>query len=375
MAKQKRKALGVYIYAGGFTHGVAEHFDIMGHFEDPKPYASWTAETNLGVDVFPHPWPVQELGHEADMPELIYCNPPCAAFSGMGQMIRSGKGRDAWRGSPYLQCTENVFNLLQTGVKILAWESVLNSLHLAYELMGQYAQRANELGYHFTMVPHNAYFMGSCQKRIRVMYICHKIEWYTAEPDFERTETVRDRLAQLDGMDLTELPAVPALHNRLGWLLPWSNEGEQLTKAFDRAMDGQERVYNERGHVKGRPALAGPVRLSWDKPCPTVTGHIFVHPDGERFCALEEMSILADYPIGWKWPATGGNTNEMARGVSRFVGQWLGESAAYSLDQDEALAQDPGVTLIDLRYPANGRPDLDHYLKARKIDPSIFYGA
>ena len=30
------KALGTYIFAGGFTLGVKKHFDVLAHFED-KP--------------------------------------------------------------------------------------------------------------------------------------------------------------------------------------------------------------------------------------------------------------------------------------------------------------------------------------------------
>lgn len=76
-------ALGVHIYAGGFTVGVSKHFEPLGHLEEGKiGYGAPSAKLN-----FPHlpmisgveNWKpfIQDLRSRRGVPDLVYCNPPC----------------------------------------------------------------------------------------------------------------------------------------------------------------------------------------------------------------------------------------------------------------------------------------------------------
>ena len=41
------KALGTYIFAGGFTLGVKKHFDVLAHFEEKPGLYKKTAKANF----------------------------------------------------------------------------------------------------------------------------------------------------------------------------------------------------------------------------------------------------------------------------------------------------------------------------------------
>ena len=41
------KALGTYIFAGGFTLGVKKHFDVLAHFEDKPGLYKKTVKANF----------------------------------------------------------------------------------------------------------------------------------------------------------------------------------------------------------------------------------------------------------------------------------------------------------------------------------------
>jgi site-specific DNA-cytosine methylase len=371
-------AIGVFIYAGGFTLGIQRAgFNVLGHFEDPKPYAKATMQRNLNLDVFPYPdWPSprEQLGQPI---ELIYANPPCCAFSQMGRSVKLG--RDAWRTHPALACTRQVFSLLEREQPhILAWESVLNSLSHGSEFIAGFAERAIELGYQFTMVPHNAYHMGSIQSRTRIMYVCSKTQFFCAEPDYDRTETVEERLAGIDYLKGGETYDGEKFMAKYGYLLEYTKPGKTLYQAFNDLYEDKtkadpfEALRNEKGNVSGRPAMAGPYRLYQDRTCLTVAGFPFVHYDGTRLCRVNEMAALADYPPDWEWLCRGsGVVNEMARGVSSKVGEWLGISCKETIEQNEACK--PGLNFIDLRKPPGERKGLEHFCKGKNIPLSTFW--
>jgi len=80
-SKPKPKAVGAYIFAGLFTVGVCEHFDVLCHLED-GPFGVATARKNwpdMPIHTDPATWPTKELRREGVT--LIYCNPPCAPWS------------------------------------------------------------------------------------------------------------------------------------------------------------------------------------------------------------------------------------------------------------------------------------------------------
>ena len=82
------EALGVYIFAGGFTLGVKKHFRVIAHLED-GPYGSGTMRHNQpDVELFASPSTWLEDGRLERFKHMpwIYGNPPCAPWSSAGHL-------------------------------------------------------------------------------------------------------------------------------------------------------------------------------------------------------------------------------------------------------------------------------------------------
>lgn len=69
------------MFAGGFTLGVREYFDVLCHLEDGK-FGVETAKKNLKIPIHQdcRSWPLEDLGRV----DLVYCNPPCSPWSTAG---------------------------------------------------------------------------------------------------------------------------------------------------------------------------------------------------------------------------------------------------------------------------------------------------
>src|SRR3972149_1935249 len=77
-------AVGVHVFAGGFSLGIGPYFTVTDHLEGA---ATWerTVKHNLPTVRQWNPktqWPVDRL--RKDPPALLYANPPCAPFSSIG---------------------------------------------------------------------------------------------------------------------------------------------------------------------------------------------------------------------------------------------------------------------------------------------------
>ena len=104
------KALGTYIFAGGFTLGVSKHFDVDAHFESKPGLYKKTFKANFpDIPVYEgeDDWPRKKFKNKID---FVYCNPPCAPWSNLGG---AQKGAGAWRDDPRIKCWRDSFNLLK----------------------------------------------------------------------------------------------------------------------------------------------------------------------------------------------------------------------------------------------------------------------
>src|SRR3972149_5345400 len=95
-------AVGVHVFAGGFSLGIGPYFTVTDHLEGA---ATWerTVKHNLPTVRQWNPktqWPVDRL--RKDPPALLYANPPCAPFSSIGGR---SFGRH-WSVDPRLGCWE-----------------------------------------------------------------------------------------------------------------------------------------------------------------------------------------------------------------------------------------------------------------------------
>jgi site-specific DNA-cytosine methylase len=102
------KALGAYIFAGGFALGVKKHFDILAHFEMKPGVYKKTFQANFpDVEYYEgeENWPKDKFKNKVD---FVYCNPPCAPWSNLGS---TQKGAMAWKDDPRIACWRNAFSL------------------------------------------------------------------------------------------------------------------------------------------------------------------------------------------------------------------------------------------------------------------------
>ena len=291
MAKKnkKLKALGVYIFAGGFTAGVSKHFKTLAHFEQ-GPFGTKTAKNNFPkIKIFTDPdeWPVEDF---EGMVDFVYANPPCAPFS-----AANGKPFDNWRTDERVECIKKAYDILET-VKPAVWcfESVRGAYTKGRDLMENMAEDARRLGYKATFLLVDALEHGIPQVRKRFFMVLSKyeIDW---QPTNAESNSVLADVAFPSGQkgDVGVCEPIP---ERFAPIIDECKPGEKLRNVFDRKYPRRVAKYKALGqNVKGRPDFLVE-RLDPKKPCRTLTGSpTKIHPTKNRFISIEESKILSGY--------------------------------------------------------------------------------
>lgn len=313
-------ALGCYIFAGGFTLGVREHFRVLTHFED-GPYGVETAVRNGLIDfafVDPASWPADDYRGRVD---FVYSNPPCAPWS------RASEGRETpWQDDPRLDCVRRAFSLVESiRPRVWAWESVRRAWTHGRPLVEAVARRGAELGYSCTVLLVEGSRHGVPQVRARLFVVLHRdaIEWEPAGA--RRAVTVGDALSKkFKERTLEEAP------ERYIDLLRRMAPGEiDIRQTFDR-------LYAERigagERVRGRPSFMNR-RLRADRPSLVLTGSAkLFHPTEDRHISVEESAALCGYPPSFRFHGTVGKRYaQVAQAVMPPVGEYLARMVARSL--------------------------------------------
>jgi site-specific DNA-cytosine methylase len=371
-------ALGAYVFAGGFTLGVREHFDVSLHLEDEAAYGAATAQRNLGVEVRRLPdWPLEKLGREVW--PLIYGNPPCAAWSLAGAKAGQDKA-SSWRDDPRVACTTQHFGLLEAlRPHVWVWESVSQAFTNGREFVDDLAARALALGYSVTVWLHDAKYLGVPHTRKRFMLICHDVELDLPAPEPWDTVTIERALTGIN--DPGEQHASAAQYQRsYGWLLPSATGTTDLRHTFDLVVKPEDVVRNHLGHVKGRPSFLLR-RDSPDRVAATLM-HERVHPVEHRFMTLRELQHLCGFP-SW-WEPNPRDSHELFRGVMPPVGEHLAARVAAALRAGVPV-RTPTYRLVDqLRPPgheevltmgSSGRPAAVRPAQAEPATASVGEGA
>ena len=175
-------AIGSYIFAGGFALGVQRHFNVLCHLE----------ETDYGVDTchrnfpqlpiyvgFDH-WPIEQL-QMAQPVDLIFTNPPCAAWSPAGFDKKHGTGK--WLTDPRVGCARKCFSLLGAlRPRVWVWESVVQAYTKGWDFVRDLTVMAIQLGYSVTYLLHNSQYFGVPQIRKRFFMVCHRVPFEPIEP-------------------------------------------------------------------------------------------------------------------------------------------------------------------------------------------------
>lgn len=323
------KAVGVYIYAGGFSVGMKRAgFDIEAHLEDPEPYGKEIIRMNpeyfgdMPIHAFPR-WKDYK-------PDVLFANPPCAPFSNAN--TRSFLP-DSWKRDPRIACWHNTVEyIIKNDIPFAAIETVPQAYSKAPGLLIEKAQELSFAGYNVTVFIHNAMYMGSCQDRPRLIMFASKYALKFAEFESDRCVTVAKKLSQLDGVEYDRGECFVKIADRYKLVVEAMNAGQRLRDVWEDMNPEETRTKNERGQCKGRPTF-GVKKLNPDGQMVVIVGYDLIHPTEKRYINRREYAILGDYPKDYIFPWHSSRVNAyVARGVSSCVGEWVGNSAKLTLE-------------------------------------------
>lgn len=353
--KKPLKAIAVHAFAGGITQGVMEAgFDVLRAYE-PLGFGVETQRQKLGLEVVVEPDFTKWEPH--DGVDLVFGNPRCGGFSGLG----SNTASEDMRGSGCRQSID-AEQLCRFGVacdaKVIMWESV----QMAMTGVGAgFVQRMHEEVLHEYRIVHvfmNTATFGNAQYRRRWFMVAYRDDLVfnpivpTPPKIMVTVGKVLAPLTKYDGR------AEPARYNRKGaeyhadsyqrvrdddWrLIPLLPAGGSLNHfhhehgpAFFKKhghLSGYEVSKNARSPTPFGVAHNRILRLKLDGPCPSLVGNCcnWVHPLHDRTLTVRELAALMGWrrdviPVG-DYPAA-----QIAKGIVPAVGEWMAEMAAAAI--------------------------------------------
>lgn len=352
-AKKKQfRAVGAYVFAGGFTVGVkAAGFDVLCHLEGRPAYGADIVRLNfpgLPIHEGADSWPVDKFATGPEI-DFIYGNPPCAAWSGNNPNAHVA---DAWRTDPRVNCTREHFSLLERlRPKVWMWESVTAAATRGAELVEELTTAALTLGYSVTQVFHDAKDLGTPQTRKRWFLIAHRIEVKFPESALLPEISAVEALSKIRpiGPPAYDSGSNASFNEYLHLLRP----GQRLRSLQEEHLmpeGGWEIKPN--GHCRGRVGF-GHVRLRDSGPATATVGYSMVHPTENRFLSVNEVQALAGFPQNYRFPGKDRGADQLdliARGVCPPVGEWFADRVAEALIRNVAVTE-PVATVVDLITP------------------------
>ena len=318
------KALGTYIFAGGFTIGVSKHFDVEAHFEDKPAAYKKTFQANFPkIPIFEgvENWPREKYKNKID---FVYCNPPCAPWSNLGG---AQKGAGAWREDPRIACWRDSFNLLkELNPKAIAIESVprVYSKNGGRPMIMELSEEANKLGYQVTHLLIDGGFTGLNHSRKRFFFIATKYNLNPYRLNFAPLPTAGDVLKSFKEEHGSDIGHLMKLGENEKPYLKYCKQGESLRVTWERYNPPETWVRGGmRGGVKGRPQFMK-WRLKSNAHIPVIAGGFYIHPTEDRLFGHKELAYMAGFPIDYKWegpPSSIGS--QIARGVMPPVAEYV----------------------------------------------------
>jgi DNA (cytosine-5)-methyltransferase 1 len=329
--KKSLNALGYHIYAGGFTVGVQKHFNVVAHLEHSN-YGVKSAKMNfpkLPIYVKEDNWPSFTDGTEVPPKiDLLYGNPPCAAFS----IIGKHKGANDPR-LYYHEKFQDLIKVINPNVAVL--ESVQGLLKKGAELVDDFCQIP---GYAFYIVKHDAQYLGvpQCRKRVFLVASKYKIDWF-ARP-------LTEPIACKDAIKGIKKPkGIIKLDNYIegfNYLIPHTKQGESMEVVFDRYHRAKGKKLKRggvKGGIQGRPSFCI-VRNRAEEVSGTITGYPRVHPTLDRWMNINEYKALCSYPQDYELDSTHleNAARQLTRAVMPGVGEWLAYIVKRAIQKGQA---------------------------------------
>jgi len=347
------KAIGSYIFAGGFTIGVKKHFDIEAHLEGDGAYGADTFSLNYpNIPIFEGPdnWPIEKYKDKID---FVYGNPPCAPWSTLGS---GSKGADGWKTDPRISCWNDVFSLLyKIRPKVLAIESVprVFSETGGRPMIMDFTKKANEEGYAVTHLLVDGQYTGLPHSRKRFFFLAHKGNFNPPAPNWNPAPNVGEVLDELKA-DGIEAGHTATLSENEMKLTRMAKPGESLRNIWESLNPPEtwKRSLKGRKGVIGRPQFMK-WRLTRKQIMGVIAGSFSIHPEEDRLLGIQELCAFCGYPTDYKFSgAKSGWPSLLARGVMPPVGEWLARNVKAMIESNSGFEVNHKV--IDYRKPTTG---------------------
>lgn len=349
-------ALGVYIFAGGFTLGIKRAgFNVLAHFEDGE---FGVASTKLNFPELPvytdyTTWPATQAAGKVD---LLYSNPPCAPWSQAGvSPIQHKRFEDKWyERDPRTECVHRVFNLLwDVRPKVWVWESVARAWASGRDMVNDMATQAIEQGYAISILLLNGNACGLPQHRKRMFFVAHNVAIDWQPPNEPGPRTVEEAWRATGLFDSYTPSADELVKCKFAReIIDGTHPGGELRSTWERLHGYSSKQTGTAAsapkHAPGRPAFVYK-RLRLDRPANTATGGArHFHPIEPRLVSITEAKVLCGYPLDYQFthkPNTELAFAQMAKAVLPPVAYWLGKQIHAGLKASQVVT--PSYTCYD----------------------------
>ncbi len=339
------KALGIHVFAGGFTQGVRRVFNVEQQCETGT-FGKESVE-QLGIDWHQNPkgeWPVDQDA------AFVFGNPRCTAFSTCTAGHKTAHGAFAPQ-------TKDIIQLMNHSVgnyDVIVWESVQQAWTVGKPLLEQIVRELPDT-YRVAHVMLNSASFGNPQNRKRYFFVAYRDHLtFNVEPPVmqnacsladaiwdrkdRETRMIRpcdpdydeDCWMRMSPDNLHTLKGLPS-GKSLNWLA--DNRPEAL---HEKLLD--QWLLSDKRHVfMGAFSIH---RLHWLRHCPTIHGAAgcFVHPWCHRGMTVGELARC----MGWEEVIPKGKNPlaQLAKGVVPELGEWLAHQVKDCLDHKYAPSDD-----------------------------------
>jgi DNA (cytosine-5)-methyltransferase 1 len=337
------RALGVSIFAGGFSLGVEKHFELAAHLErSPYGVKSWRAY-RPGVPVSISKDGAWDVAAHKGKVDFVYGNPPCSPWSvaSVGYEL-----------SALLEWTKDVLRVGKSvGARVVAIESVRQAYNRGREM---YREMAAEAGMTLAWVFVNARDCGLPQDRKRLFIVFNESGVFVPEFDPLPTPRIGDFIAGANRegdpasapIELKSVycPGKGVTPQMLFDCVPMLPQGKRINALPLDSLGSVSPVLRE--YIESKRGFAGHMlhRVLPDEPCPVIYGLArFVHPTEDRLLTLRELSRMQGYPDDFLFEGTQATGLRMlGKTVCPPVGEYLAREVAAHLrgDRDVRYVQE-----------------------------------
>lgn len=331
------RAVGIHVFAGGFSYGVNKVFDVQCQLEK-HGFALETAEQTFGIRTINGDWPEIEA-------EFAYGNPRCTGFSSL-----TGGYDDSVHGPWAKQC-QDVHDLCEYSVgkyDVIIWESVQQAYTTGRPLLDYlrdevFAPQHYRIAHLFI----NASSFGNTQSRRRYFFVAYRDDrnFNVSPPSISRYQPVLyDDLWDLRERETREVTAWEDgydfdTYTRLGpnekACVPYLPNGWGLNHFAQFASHKMPPVMRDKWRFRTSDmpfSLHCIKRVQWLRPSPTLYSSCsrLIHPDLDRPITVGEAATI----MGWEGRVPVGPVPfaQIAKGVVPQVGTWLAEQAKAYLE-------------------------------------------